>query len=474
MATTRCGPRRPPPAPRSQRDTLSTDEPALAQLAAGQACRWPRVWGQSPARPRGPRSRPALCAAPSPRTRACRAPHVPEALGARAGVCSTGASPELLPLLDTSSTLCAGPAPAGALDTARKPQPRPELRASVLRDRRTRATGSHWRRGSSDYSSRLTLTGPASCSLVPGGGPSAGRRGAGHTLSSGSPSAPSAATDACVPGHVPQTGGRRGAQAWTVGLDRGPGRPVAAPLPAFGPLHRTSQDFRSRRQHMASGCRAAKSTSLRPVQETPWVPRSPHGDGRRIGERWGPQLHTHATQHALCPEPPSWDAAGPELRVRTRARPTCRPWRRGGAPRGAGVRVWAPSRVVSDTGTPPHAARDPQVPLQKPLEGAGLRPARASRACLLRIVLTGVRLPVLRPPPAASGAGLPPGREIRGASRLRGPAGRGRSGPGTGSSAGPASTVGPGPATPHTGLCPGALVQRGSGTASPSDPGGPA
>lgn len=173
------------------------------------------------------------------------------------------------------------------------------------------------------------------------------------------------------------------------GLDRGPGRPVAAPLPAFGPLHRTSQDFRSRRQHMASGCRAAKSTSLRPVQETPWVPRSPHGDGRRIRERRGPQLHTHATQRALCPEPPSWDAAGPELRVRTRARPTCRPWRRGGAPRGAGVRVWAPSRVVSDTGTPPHAARDPQVPLQKPLEGAGLRPARASRACLLRIVLTG-------------------------------------------------------------------------------------
>lgn len=106
-------------------------------------------------------------------------------------------------------------------------------------------------------------------------------------------------------------------------------------------------------------------------------------------QRRGPQLHTHATQRALCPEPPSWDAAGPELRVRTRARPTCRPWRRGGAPRGAGVRVWAPSRVVSDTGTPPHAARDPQVPLQKPLEGAGLRPARASRACLLRIVLTG-------------------------------------------------------------------------------------
>lgn len=140
---------------------------------------------------------------------------------------------------------------------------------------------------------------------------------------------------------------------------------------------------------MASGCRAAKSTSLRPVQETPWVPRSPHGDGRRIRERRGPQLHTHATQRALCPEPPSWDAAGPELRVRTRARPTCRPWRRGGAPRGAGVRVWAPSRVVSDTGTPPHAARDPQVPLQKPLEGAGLRPARASRACLLCIVLTG-------------------------------------------------------------------------------------
>lgn len=92
-------------------------------------------------------------------------------------MCSTGASPELLPLLDTSSTLRAGPAPAGALDTARKPQPRPELRASVLRDRRTRATGSHWRRGSSDYSSPLTLTGPASCSLVPGGGPSAGRRG---------------------------------------------------------------------------------------------------------------------------------------------------------------------------------------------------------------------------------------------------------------------------------------------------------
>lgn len=148
------------------------------------------------------------------------------------------------------------------------------------------------------------------------------------------------------------------------GLDRGPGRPVAAPLPAFGPLHRTSQDFRSRRQHMASGCRAAKSTSLRPVQETPWVPHSPHGDGRRIRERQGPQLHTHATQRALCPQPPSWDAAGPELRVRTRARPTCRPWRRGGAPRGAGVRVWAPSRVVSDTGTPPHAARDPQVPLQ--------------------------------------------------------------------------------------------------------------
>lgn len=232
MATTRCGPRRPPPAPRSQRDTLSTDEPALAQLAAGQACRWPRVWGQSPARPRGPRSRPALCAAPSPRTRACRTPHVPEALGARAGVCSTGASPELLPLLDTSSTLCAGPAPAGALDTARKPQPRPELRASVLRDRRTRATGSHWRRGSSDYSSPLTLTGPASCSLVPGGGPSAGRRGAGHTLSSGSPSAPSAATDACVPGHVPQTGGRRGAQAWTVGR-AGPWRPLSRRLDRY-------------------------------------------------------------------------------------------------------------------------------------------------------------------------------------------------------------------------------------------------
>lgn len=147
-----------------------------------------------------------------------------------------GASPELLPLLDTSSTLCAGPAPAGALDTARKPQPRPELRASVLRDRRTRATGSHWRRGSSDCSSPLTLTGPASCSLVPGGGPSAGRRGRATRCPQEAPPLRLRPPMPVSPGTSPRLEAgeapRPGPWAWTVGR-AGPWRPLSRRLDRY-------------------------------------------------------------------------------------------------------------------------------------------------------------------------------------------------------------------------------------------------
>lgn len=82
---------RPPPAPCSQRDARSTNEPA-PRTARGQpggqpGLRWPRGWGhpvaQSQARPRGRRPLLVLCAASSPRPQARPARRMPEALGAR-------------------------------------------------------------------------------------------------------------------------------------------------------------------------------------------------------------------------------------------------------------------------------------------------------------------------------------------------------------------------------------------------------